>query len=124
MANKFHTPSGREVWTRERCFVEELLNDPGTPDVSVARCRIEPGVTTERHSLSVLEWYVIWSGHGRLQLDDDPPRDVGPGDAIRIDAGRAQCIANTGAKDLVFLCVCVPRYTPTCYTPLERDDPD
>ena len=109
----------RETWTRERCFIAELLNDPALPDVSVARARVEPGVTTERHALSVLEWYVIESGRGRMQVGDEPPREVGPGDAVRIPAGCEQQLTNTGDEDLLFLCVCVPRFDASCYTPCE-----
>ena len=32
-----------------------------------------------------------------------------------IPAGTAQQITNTGPEDLVFLCVCTPRFTPNCY---------
>ena len=104
-----------EVWTRERCFITELQNDAALPDVSVARARVEPGVTTERHALSVLEWYVIESGQGRLYVGDRPPLAVGPGDAVEIPAGCEQRITNTGDTDLLFLCVCVPRFEPASY---------
>ena len=112
-------PGLRETWTRERCFLSELLNDPALPDVSVARARVEPGVTTERHALTVLEWYVIESGEGRMQLGDDPPFAVGPGDSVRIPAHCEQQITNTGDEDLLFFCVCVPRFEVSCYLPCE-----
>ena len=108
-----------EFWTRERCFITELLNESSLPDVSVARARVEPGVTTERHSLPVLEWYVIESGHGVLSLGDRSPLPVGPGDAIEIPADCEQQITNTGDADLLFLCVCVPRFEPAFYQPCE-----
>lgn len=108
-----------EFWTSERCFITELVNDPQLPDVSIARCRVEPGVTTELHALSVIEWYLIESGSGRMRRGDDEPFSVGPGDRVRIGAGVAQQITNTGDGDLVFKCVCVPRFTPACYRSLE-----
>lgn len=107
-----------EVETRERCFIAELLNDPGVPDVSVARTRVLPGITTELHALSVLEWYVIRSGRGLMKVGETEFA-VAPGDTVRIAAGRQQQITNTGDKDLLFLCVCVPRFTPDVYTSLE-----
>ena len=119
MPGDLHTPDLPEVLTRERCHITELKNDPDTPEVSVARCRVEPGVTTELHSLSVLEWYVILSGEGDLSIGDAPIRRVGAGDAVMIPAGIAQRIENTGTEDLVFFCVCVPRFTPGCYASLE-----
>ena len=111
-------PAG-EVWTRERCYITELVNDPSEPQMSVARARVEPGVTTELHALSVLEWYVIESGQGRMRLGDTAPFDVGPGDSVQIPAQCEQQITNTGDADLLFLCVCVPRFDPSCYRPLE-----
>ncbi len=108
-----------EFETRERCFITELINDPRVQDVSLAICRVEPGVTTELHALSVLEWYTIERGEGRMHVGDREPFPVGPGDVVHIPAGAAQQIANTGSEDLLFKCICVPRFTPECYTPLE-----
>ena len=110
---------GREFSTRERCFITEIFNDPRVPDVSLARCRVPAGVTTERHRLAVDELYVIRAGRGRMCLGDERPFDVKPGDAVQIPAGMAQCICNTGTCDLVFDCICRPRFTPSVYTPLE-----
>lgn len=116
------TPNARdEILTRERCYITECLNDERVPQVSLARCRVPPGVTTERHSLSVAEWYVIDSGRGRMTVGDDEPFDVGPGDSVAIPAHAAQCIENSGAEDLIFQCICVPRFKPGCYSPLEDD---
>jgi mannose-6-phosphate isomerase-like protein (cupin superfamily) len=86
--------------------------------VSLARCRVAPGVTTALHALTVREWYVIESGVGRMRLGDEEYR-VRAGDTVAIPAGCPQQIANIGADDLLFLCVCVPRFTPECYTALE-----
>ena len=108
-----------EVYTGERCFIRELLNEAGCPEVSVARCRVEPGVTTELHRLDVLEWYVIEQGSGRVMVGDGPDWDVGPGDVVSIPAGTPQCIANIGGADLVFLCICAPRFQSDDYTALE-----
>ncbi len=108
-----------ESWTEERCWIAELLNEPGLEEVSVARCRVEPGVTTALHALTVREWYVIESGVGRMRLGDHEEYRVTAGDTVAIPAGCAQQIANIGPDDLLFLCVCVPRFTPECYTALE-----
>ena len=109
------TPSKPEVLTRERCFIEEYLNDPTVPEVSVAKCRVEPGVTTELHSLDVLEWYCIQSGTGLMRVGDKPPFYVAIGDAIRIPVDCEQQITNVGDTDLLFLCICIPRFTPPSY---------
>lgn len=110
---------GYEFYTRERVYVTELLNDAAVPDVSLARCRVRPGVTTELHRLDVAEWYVLEQGQGMMQVGDGEPFAVGPGDVVAIPPGTPQRITNTGAGDLVLQCVCVPRFTEDGYTPLE-----
>lgn len=108
-----------EVWTSERCFISEIINDDAWPAFSLARCRVEPGVTTELHALSVLEFYVIERGSGRMRLGDDSPFDIGPGDSVTIPRDTPQCVTNAGDVDLVFLCLCTPRFLQHCYTSLE-----
>ncbi len=108
-----------EFWTRERCFITELLNDDEQTEVSIARARVEPGITTELHALSVAEWYVLEVGEGRMRIGDNEPFDVQGGDILAIPKNVAQQISNTGAVDLEFLCVCVPRFSPECYKSLE-----
>lgn len=108
-----------EFYTRERCFITELLNSPETPSFSIARCRVEPGVLTELHRLTVDEWYVIESGEGTVSVADAEERGVGPGEVVVIPAGASQQIRNTGPGQLLFLCVCVPRFVPGTYEPLE-----
>lgn len=113
-----------EVWTTERCYITELLNNSDQPEVSIARTRVEPGVTTELHALSVLEWYVIESGSGLMKVGDNAPFPVGPGDTVKIPAESSQQITNSGSEDLLFLCVCVPRFTLASYTALEASKPN
>lgn len=110
-----------EFATRERCHITELLNDERWPEVSFARARVEPGVTTERHTLDVLEWYVIEQGYGELAVGDRPLQRVGPGECIEIAPGCEQRISNTGETDLLFLCVCVPRFVPASYCSTEDE---
>ena len=119
MADKSKPASIVEVWSEERCYITEFVNDPEIPEVSVARCRVEPGVTTQLHSLSVIEWYIVQSGQGEICIGDDPPRRLASGDTAMIAERIAQQATNSGGDDLVFLCVCVPRFTRDCYFSLE-----
>ncbi len=114
-----HEAKPPEIWTRERCFITELLNDEEQPEVSIARARVEPGVTTELHTLSVYEWYVIESGSGRMHVGDREPFPVNRGDTLMIPKHCPQQITNSGREDLVFLCVCAPGFSQECYTSLE-----
>lgn len=108
-----------EVWTRERCFIAERINQESIPEFSLADCRVEPGVTTELHSLNVDEWYYIVAGCGNMEVGGGAPYAVGPGDCVAIARGESQRISNTGETDLVFQCVCVPRFQPQGYQALE-----
>jgi mannose-6-phosphate isomerase-like protein (cupin superfamily) len=111
--------SGEYLWTSERCFILEVLNSDQYPEVSIALTRVEPGMTTQQHALSVHEVYVIKEGAGTMFLGDKPPFEVGPGDVVTIPKGMPQSIRNNGTVDLVFTCVCAPRFSQNCYTSLE-----
>lgn len=112
--------SHKEVEKQERCRILEVANDSGDEMVSIARARVEPGVTTARHRLkNVAERYIIVAGVGRVDLSGVEPTKVGPGDVIRIPPDTSQRITNIGSTDLVFYCVCTPPFTPDCYEALE-----
>ena len=109
-----------EYETPERCHITEVANDSGDPQVSIARARVEPGVTTAWHALDgTAERYIIVSGRGRAEVDGLAPTEVEAGDVVRIPPGARQRIANTGDADLVFYAVCSPRYRDRDYRALE-----
>ena len=83
-------------------------------------CGVAPGVTTRLHVVAVDERYVIVSGRGLMETGG-VRAEVGPGDAVLIPAGVPQRIANVGAEDLVFHCVCTPRFTPEAYRDVEAE---
>jgi mannose-6-phosphate isomerase-like protein (cupin superfamily) len=112
----------REILTRERCYIRELLNDRAVPQASLAATRVPPGVTTERHRLSVAEWYIIETGEGLMEVGDGNTFAVGPGDVVAISPHEPQRITNTGIADLEFLCLCLPAFRPECYESLESDE--
>ena len=117
----FKAGTDKEFWTNERCFIRELINSDSIPDFSLADCRVEPGITTQLHSLSVREWYYITQGNGLMEVNGGPQIEVGPGDTVEIPAGVSQRISNTGDEDLLLQCVCLPRFTTDCYESLEND---
>ena len=105
-------PFPAEFATGERCAITEILNDPACPEVSLARARVAPGVTTRLHAVAgTVERYVIVAGRGVVEVAGETAA-VGPGDRVLIPAGAAQRIGNTGESDLVFDCVCTPRFVP------------
>lgn len=120
----FNAGSKEEFWTSERCFIRELINVESITEFSLANSRVEPGVVTELHCLSVREWYYIAAGSGLMEVGDGPPIEVGPGDTVEIPADVSQRITNTGSTDLLLQCVCMPRFTPDCYKSLETSTSD
>ena len=109
-----------EFKTSERCHISEVANDPGDELVSIARARVEAGVTTAWHKLDrISERYIIVSGQGRVEVDDLEPIDVLPGDVVRIPADIAQRITNTGKGDLIFYAICAPPFRQASYVSLE-----
>lgn len=108
----------REFLTPENCFILELANDAGDPDLSIARARVPPGVITEWHRVTGIdERYVILRGEGKVEVGDLPPALVCEGDVVRIPANTPQRITNVGDADLVFLAVCSPRFVVNAYLP-------
>ena len=66
-----HYKPADEFFTAEKCYITELSNSDDDPDLSIARARVEPGVTTHWHRLSgTIERYCIISGRGRMELGD------------------------------------------------------
>jgi len=108
-----------EFLTRERCHIREWVNDESIPDFSLAVARVKPGITTELHRLTVNECYVIREGQGLMDLGDSTEMPVVVGDYVDIPAGMPQRIRNTGDCDLVFDCICRPRFTVAAYEALE-----
>lgn len=115
----FRTHPDKEFSTRERCYITEILNARDIGNVSIARARVGPGVTTELHRLNVDEFYYILEGAGAIETDGSAPKEMRPGDAAFIRAGSSQRITNVSGSDLVFLCICTPRFSEGAYTALE-----
>ncbi len=114
---------GAEFFTRERCYITEILNHPDSPNLSLARCRVLAGVTSELHQLiETGEVYVIEQGQGVMDDGSSTPIKLGAGDSLSIPPGHKQRIQNTGAEDLVFTVICTPRFVPSCYQGLEEDE--
>jgi len=109
----------KEFLTPERCFIFENWGSADDEKVSIARARVEPGVTTKAHHLKgVQEIYLITRGRGKVQVGNLEPTEVTKGDVVIIPAGTSQRMANIGRTDLIFYCICTPRFTNECY----RDD--
>jgi len=116
-----HKPDpAAEFDTPERCRILKIWDDDRDGSVSVARATVKPGITTQSHRLrGVDERYLILQGSGMVIVGETDPQHVGPGDVVIVPAGTPQQINNTGNTDLVFYCICTPRFSPDCYESLE-----
>lgn len=106
--------------TPEGCIITELWKTEDDPGVSIARAKLLPGTSTALHCLSKIdERYVILEGRGRVKVGDLPETVVEPGHVIAIPSDVPQKIENIGDIDLIFLCICTPRFEYSSYIDLE-----
>jgi mannose-6-phosphate isomerase-like protein (cupin superfamily) len=111
----------KAFYTPEKCWITESWNTPRDTALSIARARVESGVTTRWHALEgIQERYVIVTGTGHVEVGDLPPTEVKPGDVVIIPPGVRQRVTNTGLSDLIFYALCTPRFKPSCYRDLEQ----
>jgi mannose-6-phosphate isomerase-like protein (cupin superfamily) len=110
----------QEFYTPERCYITELSNSATDPQLSIARARVAPGVTTSWHLLKQsVERYCIISGMGLVEVGALAPQQVSAGDVVIIPAMCRQRITNIGQDDLIFLAICTPRFMLDDYQDLE-----
>ncbi|HHJ18080.1 MAG TPA: cupin domain-containing protein [Gammaproteobacteria bacterium] len=115
-----HSNEPDEYWFQEGCHILEIANHADDPALSIARARVEPGVTTQWHALhEVAERYLVIEGQGYVEIGDLEPTAVTSGDVVCIPPGTRQRISNNGDGDLVFYAICTPRFTPACYRTLD-----
>lgn len=113
---KYSTIINKEYYTTEGCHIIEVMNTAEQENVSIARARVEPGVKTRVHYLiDTSEHYCVQQGRGLVFLDEQAGFEVIPGDIVAIEPGQHQSIENIGNEDLIFLCVCTPRFKQENY---------
>jgi mannose-6-phosphate isomerase-like protein (cupin superfamily) len=109
-------PASDEYYFEEGCYILEYLNDPVDPALSIARARVPPGVCTRWHRLrNATERYLVQSGEGEVEINEEPARRVVAGDVVLIPPMARQRIRNSGAGELIFLALCTPRFEPGDY---------
>ena len=113
---------GTEFYTPEKCYIVELSNEPDDSEASIARARVQPGVTTRWHRLlGTSERYVIMEGRALVEVGHLSPQEVEVGDTVLIPAYCRQRITNIGSTDLLFLAICTPPFRPSVYEDVDSD---
>lgn len=115
-----HFTPNAEFFTSEGCHISEVINQTNHPDVSLATARVAPGITTRWHTIEAREIYYILSGQGCAEVGEEV-YDVLPGQAVSIPRGVRQRITNSGVEDLIFLCVCTPRFRQEGYVEVDGE---
>lgn len=111
-----------EFYTPEKCYIVELSNTSDDPDLSIARARVKPGVTTRWHRLSKTgERYYIIQGRGRVEVGNLPATEMNPGDIAIIPPMCRQRITNIGVEDLILLALCTPRFSTDIYEDIDEN---
>jgi mannose-6-phosphate isomerase-like protein (cupin superfamily) len=93
-------------------ILREILHPDKTPIAvrySLAHASVRPGGHTRRHRLQTSEVYYVLAGSGRMHIDDES-RDISAGSTVYIPPRSVQHIENTGASDLVILCIVDPAW--------------
>ena len=108
------TDKSTSFYTDEGCHIIEILNSANYEKLSIAQARVEVGVRTQLHAVAADEIYYVLQGQGEAEIDGQGAV-LGPGDGVLIHEGQSQCITNIGEIDLVFLCICTPRFRPEGY---------
>jgi mannose-6-phosphate isomerase-like protein (cupin superfamily) len=115
--------ASKEYFFQEGCYINELSNHTQDGALSIARARVEPGVTTRLHRLQrSAERYCIISGVGVVEVEGLSPQRVVAGDVVLIPPGAAQRITNSGSEELIFLALCTPRFQQSDYIALTTND--
>jgi mannose-6-phosphate isomerase-like protein (cupin superfamily) len=117
MQGIIRSQSKQEKYFEEDCFITEMLDSEEYPDMSIAKARVNPGVTTVLHWVNnTEEKYYILSGSGEMEIDGKIIGIVQAGDLVLIPKNVTQRIKNIGAEDLIFICICTPRFEAKNYT--------
>jgi mannose-6-phosphate isomerase-like protein (cupin superfamily) len=75
---------------------------------SLARAIVKPGQSTRLHRLKTSsEIFYLLQGEGLIRIEEET-QAVFTGQAIYIPPNARQCIRNTGAAELIFLCLVSP----------------
>jgi mannose-6-phosphate isomerase-like protein (cupin superfamily) len=96
-------------------FLAELLHPDKVPGAQKLRCSIAhaivpKGEATLPHLMKTsTELYYILEGSGEMHIGSRS-EPVHAGQIVLIPRGRSQYIRNTGAGDLIFLCIVTPKW--------------
>ena len=116
-----HLKDCPEFIAGDNSHLREILN-PGKVQIkinySLAWAMVKPGEKTLPHKLKNSEVYYIIKGTGTIYINNER-KLVEKNDTVYIPPDAVQFIENTGEKNLEFLCIVDPAWTPETETILK-----
>lgn len=107
-----HADETEEITAGDGCRLVELANplkESFGLDCSVARCILEEGRRTHRHTLRSCEVYYFIKGKGRLHISERT-LSVRAGTLAEVPRGEIQYLENSGKGNMEFLCLVRPAW--------------
>jgi mannose-6-phosphate isomerase-like protein (cupin superfamily) len=101
-----------EILAGDKTILRELLHpgrDAATIGYSLAYAKLTQGTASLPHRMKTSEVYYFISGRGRMHVDGKSAA-VGATQTVYVPPGALQYVENTGAEDLVFLCIVDPAW--------------
>jgi mannose-6-phosphate isomerase-like protein (cupin superfamily) len=111
----------REFLAGDHTVLRELMHpakDRVSLGYSLAHGKLAAGGRSKRHVLASSEVYYFIAGEGRLTIDSETC-SVEAGAMVYVPPGGIQCLENTGAGDIEFLCLVDPAWRIEDETVLE-----
>ncbi len=102
----------KEILAGDHTILREVLHptrDAATIGYSLAHAKLTRGTASLPHRLKTSEVYYFISGQGRMHVDGESTA-VTREQALFVPPGAVQYLENTGADDLVFLCIVDPAW--------------
>jgi quercetin dioxygenase-like cupin family protein len=78
---------GPAEWFTGTVWIDEVVASAAPSKFKANRVSFEPGARTAWHTHPMGQALHVLTGVGRVQLDGQPPRKIGPGDSVWIEAG-------------------------------------
>ncbi len=105
-----------EKYFEEKCFITEIINTADFVSFSLSKAKVSPGTITDNHRIKdTEEVYFVLSGKGEMNINGKVVGIVEKDDVVFIPKNAGQQIQNIGTDDLVFLCICSPRFVVENY---------
>jgi quercetin dioxygenase-like cupin family protein len=96
---------GPAEWFTGTVWIDEVVASAAPSKFRVNRVSFEPGARTAWHRHPMGQALHVLTGVGRVQLDGQPPRKIGPGDSVWIEAGERHWHGADAGHTMVHLAI-------------------